>query len=116
MNGFARYGVDHVIKLGKQDLQALENILGDKQYMFGDTPTTVSIINELVYLSLNILINNLCFTFPGKLMAKFKFCFIKHARLYNIGCITFIETLKNMCIYIYIYIKASVNLLTKVTC
>ena len=46
MNGFARYGVDHVIKLGKQDLEALENILGDKEYMLGDTPTTVSSNNR----------------------------------------------------------------------
>ena len=41
LGGFGRYGENHVMNLGKKDLKALDSILGDKQYMMGDSATMV---------------------------------------------------------------------------
>ena len=41
--GFGRVGEEKCVQLGQDDLLALENILGDGEYFFGDRPSEVCV-------------------------------------------------------------------------
>jgi len=41
-HGMGLHSAEEVLEFGKQDLQVLEDSIGNKDYFFGDKPSTVS--------------------------------------------------------------------------